>query len=389
MVERDLTPVGGTKAYTLNAVSSTNNWIGGSTDQNGVSKRTMYYGAGGNLVDDIRVGGSTYTYIYNHRKRVIAVQVGGSNVGTYGYDAFGSRVWRTVYSPSVVTTHYVFDTAGHLLAEQNGSTGAVIKEYVWLDDMPLAVIDSSSGTAKTYYIHTGPVNEPLVMTDSTKAQVWNAYMEPFGAATVFGSPSAALDLRLPGQWLEAETGGLNQNWMRDYDPSLGRYVQPDPLGLDAWQNIYAYVDGDPLDWIDPWGLVPGAPYPTPSAAALQALRDINPTSISQHREYAGRICQMWFGLGSCTYTPPIPGSKDHSTPGTCPFGNSNVGMYHTHGGNDPGYDNEHFSPKDKDAADREQVPSYLGTPSGNALQYTPDPFVPRSGNVQQIGKTPQ
>src|SRR5581483_11319030 len=97
-------------------------------------------------------------------------------------------------------------------------------EYVWLDDMPVAMIDSTGSSPVTYCIHTGQIEEPLVMTDAGQNKVWDAYVEPFGQATVFGSPSAGLDLRLPGQFTQAETGGLSQNWNRDYDPSLGRYI---------------------------------------------------------------------------------------------------------------------------------------------------------------------
>ena len=50
-------------------------------------------------------------------------------------------------------------------------------------------------------------------------------MEPFGLAGVFGSPTQNMDLRLPGQWAPAETGGLYQNGFRDYDPTLGRYIE--------------------------------------------------------------------------------------------------------------------------------------------------------------------
>ena len=230
--------------------------MGSSTDQNNVTKRTLYYGAGGNLVYDQRVGGSTYNYTFNHHNQMVGVQVGGAYVGTYGFDASGARVWRQATSPVAVNNQYVYDEDGHLLMEQNGSTYAVAKEYVWLDDMPLAMIDYSSGAAVTYYIHTGPVNEPLALTNASQATVWSAYVEPFGIATTFSPPSETIDLRLPGQWLSAEMGNLNHNGFRDYDPTLGRYIQADPLGLAAGQNRYPYVDGDPLDWIDPWGLDP-------------------------------------------------------------------------------------------------------------------------------------
>ena len=133
-------------------------------------------------------------------------------VARVAYDYVSRRVWRTVTGSSVTTqTHYIFDEAGHLLAEHNGATGAVLREYVWLDDMPVAMIDSTGSTPATYFLHTGQIEEPLVMTDAAKAKVWDAYVEPFGKATVFGSPSAGMDLRLPGQFVQAETWGLSQN----------------------------------------------------------------------------------------------------------------------------------------------------------------------------------
>jgi RHS repeat-associated protein len=188
-------------------------------------------------------------------KRLVSAGAVSGDQGTYGYDYQGRRVWRTVVGSSSTTqTHYVFDEAGRLLAEHDGATGAVLREYVWLDDMPVAMIDSTGTSPATYYIHTGQIEEPLVMTDGSQTKVWDAYVEPFGAATVFGTPSAGLDLRLPGQFTQAETGALSQNWNRDYDTSLGRYIEADPLGIDAGQNVYGYVDGDPLDAVDTLGL---------------------------------------------------------------------------------------------------------------------------------------
>ena len=64
-----------------------------------------------------------------------------------------------------------------------------------------------------------------------------------------GTPIA---LRFPGQWFQAESG-LHQNWMRDYDPTTGRYLQADPLGLVDGANIYGYALGNPGRYIDPRG----------------------------------------------------------------------------------------------------------------------------------------
>jgi uncharacterized protein RhaS with RHS repeats len=48
--------------------------------------------------------------------------------------------------------------------------------------------------------------------------------------------------------------GLNQNYHRDFDPAVGRYVESDPTGLSAGINTYAYAYSDPIGTIDPSGL---------------------------------------------------------------------------------------------------------------------------------------
>ena len=59
--------------------------------------------------------------------------------------------------------------------------------------------------------------------------------------------------RFPGQYFDVETG-LHENHHRTYDPKLGRYTQPEPLGLAAGKNPFNYGNQNPLNATDPYGL---------------------------------------------------------------------------------------------------------------------------------------
>src|SRR5260370_29852962 len=133
------------------------------------------------------------------------------------------------------TTHYVYDLAGHLIAEASG-TGTTVTEYVWLDDMPLAVVANvDTSTPHLYFVHADHLHRPIKMTDSAEAIVWDAVYKPFGEVYSI-SGTASNNLRFPGQYFLIEDG-LHYNWYRHYDPTIGRYLQSDPFGMASLQGM--------------------------------------------------------------------------------------------------------------------------------------------------------
>ncbi|WP_192985850.1 RHS repeat-associated core domain-containing protein, partial [Pseudomonas sp. EggHat1] len=59
------------------------------------------------------------------------------------------------------------------------------------------------------------------------------------------------NLRFQGQYLDRETG-LHYNTFRFYDPDIGRFISPDPIGLAGGINLFQYAP-EPYGWVDPWG----------------------------------------------------------------------------------------------------------------------------------------
>lgn len=113
----------------------------------------------------------------------------------------------------------------------------------------------SVGEPDIYYFHNDHLGTPQVLTDKDQNVVWKVNYDPFGNAEIVVE-QIEMPLRMPGQYFDSETGYL-YNYYRDYDPTLGRYLQSDPIGLGGGLNTYAYVGGNPLSFTDPQGLCAG------------------------------------------------------------------------------------------------------------------------------------
>jgi RHS repeat-associated protein len=126
--------------------------------------------------------------------------------------------------------------------------------------------------AQIYYVHPDHLGTPRAITtsDASNTKVWAwSNLETFGNNVPDENPSGLGNFTynngFPGQYFDQETN-TSYNYFRDYDPSIGRYVQSDPIGLRGGINTYGYVEGDPLHYVDSegldrWGDDPSLKYP--------------------------------------------------------------------------------------------------------------------------------
>lgn len=227
-------------------ISATSNRV---TSISGALTKTYAYDNAGNTTSD-----GTATFTYNDAGRLIAATKGGVT-STYALNGLGQRVRKTTNG---VSTYFVYDEAGHLVGEYD-SSGSLIAETIWFDDIPVAVLKpNGSGGVNVFYIHADHLNTPRRVTrPSDNAIVWRWDSDAFGTTAANQNPSGLgafnYNLRFPGQYYDSETG-LHYNYFRDYDPATGRYAQSDPIGVAAGVNTYGYVGGSPLMFGDPLGL---------------------------------------------------------------------------------------------------------------------------------------
>lgn len=236
----------------------------------------------GNLTRKV-AGPRVQNFTYDEANRLIEVSnARGDTVARYGYDPFGRRIWKERHRTTddvaldpPQRTLYLYSEEG-LLAEaedrsnvgsgDQGSQSLVITAQYGVrpnvrygTEVLFVKATALAGDFSVAYYQNDHLGVPIQAIDRNGQVLWSAVYDAFGIATLktLGSTmpaSVAHRLRLPGQYWDEESG-LHYNWNRYYDPELGRYVQADPIGLEGGANSYVYAKSNPINRIDPEGLL--------------------------------------------------------------------------------------------------------------------------------------
>ena len=274
------------------------------TDNQPTGTRSFTYDNTGNRLTGTTEDGSTQTHTYNHANRMDSVSVDSTAAATYAYNPLGQRVSKTLSNNTQEI--YDYDEAGQLISVTDAN-GNPQWEYIYFNNQPVAFIANST----IYYIHTDHLATPQVVTDQNQQVVWMGDYQPFGKPTDTNSETNSIELysRFPGQYLDNETG-LYYNYFRDYDPSIGRYIQSDPIGLNGGMNTYAYVGGNPHKYSDPLGLVyglGGGPYSQVNLVSALAKEDTfspNSECVMKCKVVSTPVC-LSIGTAGASFTAGI------------------------------------------------------------------------------------
>jgi RHS repeat-associated protein len=279
---------------------------------------------------------------------------GTANLMWFGFDPLGRCVKRWVgpqtgtppHAPPPDTnpaTYYYYD--GWDLVQEGPSASIADKLYVHGGRVDEIVASQLGG--QWYHHHYDASGHCIMLTD-TGGTIQEQYeYDAFGVPYFHnrdGSKRGAT-LQLGNRFLF--TG---REWLKDlkiydfrnrqYQPELGRFLQPDPKEFAAGDyNIYRYCHNDPVNKTDPLGLAPGDPFDSIEDAARDVHSFINPTSIRQNAEYGSVIYRVGdhffasptFTNGSGTKVVVGAPSDKSRIPEGVRQSATRVGDYHDHG----------------------------------------------------------
>ena len=218
------------------------------------------YNVNGNLTSD---GVRAYTYDKQGDGHIVSATSTGVNT-TYAYDPFGQRFSKTDNTQTpAVTTYYAHDDRGNEIGEYDGNWHLIRRlVYDQVHAAPVAMITAAGAITYNYFDKLGSV---VAIGDATSNPVAQYAYLPYGdsnppniAACRSGTcgSGTGTSFGFAGYRYDPETG-LYHAGARYYDPRLGRFLQPDPIGQAAGLNLYAYVGNDLLNLTDSSGLLAG------------------------------------------------------------------------------------------------------------------------------------
>jgi RHS repeat-associated protein len=205
-----------------------------------------------------RETGDAWLFQYDALGNLLTVGLPNGDLVEYLVDAAGRRVGKK--KNGVLLKQWIYRNALKPVAELDGS-GALVSEFVY--GSKSNVPDYVRRGGGTYRVISDQLGSPrYVVNVANSADVPStATYTSFGQVT--GTGLDWMPFGFAGGMYEPDSG-LVRFGARDYDPASGRWVQKDPIVFSGGQaNLFVYVTNDPLNLVDPTGLMLPARGPEP------------------------------------------------------------------------------------------------------------------------------
>ncbi|MFI1941081.1 RHS repeat-associated core domain-containing protein [Streptomyces purpureus] len=211
---------------------------------------TLYtYDASGNIrTRTNRAGTDTFTYDVRGKLSELA-RTGTASSTKYVYDAAGNLLIRRDAGATVLFT------GDQELTLKDGAAKAEGTRYVSLGGQTVAVQSATAQGVTVDYLVSDRQNTGTLQIDAGGQQVTRRQYKPFGEVRTTGAGWQGARGYVGGQ--EDKATGLVNLGARQYDPTIGRFLNPDPLivpGAPETWNAYAYAGNNPTTHSDPSGL---------------------------------------------------------------------------------------------------------------------------------------
>ncbi|MBN1493422.1 MAG: RHS repeat-associated core domain-containing protein, partial [Candidatus Omnitrophica bacterium] len=213
----------------------------------------------------------------------------------YQYDGTGKRIYAL---EAGIETHYYYDglvpvierdAAGVLSAQTvrgigyGGGIGSVISRTASF------INDKGKLKYKKLYYHYDGVGNVVKLSNKNAGGAGAYAYDAFGNDLSTENNNTENN---PYEFATKETSavtGLVYFGARYYDPSIGRWITKDPMGMIDGPNLYAYVGNSPVNFVDPWGL---CKEDTDDKSLLEKIQDLlhdNRIDLATAREIARRL----------------------------------------------------------------------------------------------------
>jgi RHS repeat-associated protein len=168
---------------------------------------------------------------------------GTNNYTQWTYDGFGRRVSEVETRSGSITSTKQFVWCGTDMCEARNSSSAIMAQYFESGE-------TIAGTSYYFDLEDIPGSTTEV-TNNLGATVWQSSYDPYGRSTVLQGTTTP-DFQYAGYYYHAPSG-LNLTLNRAYSPTLGRWLNRDPIEEEGGVNLYDYCDNDPVNLNDPSG----------------------------------------------------------------------------------------------------------------------------------------